>query len=72
MTMFGQGDRVRSRVTAQGLVQDDLYVITSVACRPTPFGDVVTYFVSPIDSATSAAKQETLAIGNGQFVLEAV
>ena len=71
-TTFTQGDRVRSRVTAQGLVEGDLYEITCVSTYATVFGGYVTYYVRPVDSATEAAKQESFPIGNGHLLLEAL
>lgn len=70
MTAFQQGQIVRSRVTAQGLVKGDLYRVTSVGTWHSPFGTFVTYFVQPVDSATEQAKQESLPVGNGHLVLE--
>ena len=70
-TTFAQGDRVRSRVTAQGLVEGDLYEVAALSTYATVFGGFVTYFVRPLTSATEAAKQDLLSIGNGHLILEA-
>lgn len=71
MTAFTQGDRVRSRVTAQGLVEGDLYDVTAVVERELGmFGTLVSYWLRPADSATRAAKQTQYLVSNGHLLLE--
>lgn len=70
-TTFRPGQLVRSRVTAQGLVEGDLYRITSVAVQDTPFGSFVRYYVQAADCATAAARLPAWPVGNGHLVLEA-
>lgn len=64
MTRFQIGDRVRSRVNAQGLVAGHEYRVCDVLVRALPFGDYVTYVVRADDAA------KDLHVGNAHLLLE--
>ncbi len=62
-TTFTVGDRVRSRIDAQGMRADEEFVVAGVRVRATPWGDFVTYEVR------NAAGGVTSVV-NGHVVLE--
>lgn len=61
---FMVGQRVRSRVSAQGMRAGEELEVAAVARRSTPFGCFLTYRLR-------AADGRELSVGNGHLVLEA-
>lgn len=66
MTTFEKNDRVRARVTAQGLTKGETYTVFDVRVMSLPFGDYVTYHVGRNDNGN------LLSISNGHLLLEKV
>lgn len=63
MTRFTVGQAVVSNTNAQGLGKGESYTVVKVDEQPTPFGNVVTYWVK------SLVGGEVLPVGNGHLLL---
>ncbi len=64
-TAFETGQRVRAKVSAQGMHEDETYTVVDVERNDTPFGTFVTYMLT--DEVGNR-----LAVTNGHLLLEAV
>lgn len=65
-TRFGIGQVVRATTTAQGLIQGVMYEVVETLIASLPFGNFVTYCVTPVDGG------ERLSIVNGHLLLTTV
>ncbi len=65
MTRFKVGDRVRSSVTAQGLVAGGLFVVVAVEVQTTPFGGFVSLKLRP----EGGRPEDGVWVSNGHLLL---
>lgn len=63
-TTFKTGDRLVSKVRAQGLGIGSAYVVVGVITKSTAFGAFVSYVLQPVDGGKNVVVQ------NGHLVLE--
>jgi hypothetical protein len=63
ITAFSRGQRVRSRVDAQGLDKGQEYTLVDYSITPTPFGNFV-YYIAESDSG------ERFTVANAHLLME--